>query len=482
MTKTVQGGKWLAPLLTFIALAGCGGGSEDPAPISGSVVQAGRIDERLVGSWRVLGEGTLLEVSRDGVTQFQQGESLCYADELASTSDTADLVGQSFKGSLAGARASVELFELEGTPASSMLERIAGIPPTCRAQLPADPATTFRALCELMGQDYAFFVQRHIDWPTRCSQLAPQANAARDDDALQLVLIAALQGFNDDHVKLYRGHGEKRHQVFSAGDSQTRQLLKQAFDDQTEFSDMREFQLVWRELLQEKMAQRLSAYSGPMLNGGLRWGRLTDDVGYIAIDRMMGYSGDASPAAETRLIRLTMDRAIAELADTRALIIDVSLNGGGLDAVSAEIASRFADRRRLAFTKQAHRPQGRAMQSWYVEPRGPAQYLKPVYVLTSDLSGSAAETFTLMMRSFPHVRHAGQATAGAISDVLEKPLPGNFSISFSNEIDLDPHGVLYEVSGIPPQWALPMFRPGAPESLLTGQDAAIDALIAIATR
>ena len=481
MTKTVQGGQ-LALLATLIGLAGCGGGATDPVTISGSVVQAGRIDERLVGSWRVLGEGTLLEVTRDGVTQFQQGESLCYADELASTSDTADLAGQSFKGSSAGEQASVEIFEMDGAPASSTLERIAGIPPACRSQPSTDAATTLRALCELMGQDYAFFAERHIDWSARCSQLAPRAKAARDDDALQEVLVDALQGFNDAHVKLYRGHGEERRQVFSAADSPTRRLLKDAFDDQTEIDDLRDFQLAWRDQLQAQMEQRLTGYSGPQLNGALRWGRLPGNVGYVAIDRMLGYSDDPSPAAETRLARQTLDRAIAELADTRAMIVDVSLNGGGLDVVSAEIAASFADQRRLTFTKQAHRPQGRTVQSWYVEPKGPTQYRKPVYLLTSDLSASAAETFTLMMRAFPHVTHAGQATAGSISDILEKPLPGNFSVTFSNEIDLDPHGVLFEVSGIPPQWALPMFKPGATETLLTGHGRAIEALLSIATR
>jgi len=477
---TTGGG--LALLSLVVTLVGCGGGSDDPLPISGSVVKAGRIDEQLVGAWRVLGEGTLLEVTRDGVTQFQQGASLCYADELASTNEPADLAGQSFTGTVAGDDATVELFELAGTPSSATLERIASIPSSCRAKPVADAASTLRALCELMGQDYAFFAERKIDWAARCGQLAPRAVAARDDDALQEVLIAALRGFNDAHVKLYRGQGEERRQVFSAADSTTRRLLSQAFDSQTEIADFREFQLAWRDELQAQTAQHLTQDGGLLLNGALRWGRLPGNVGYVGIARMQGYSDDLSPSAETRLARAAMDRVIAALADTRAMIVDVSLNGGGLDAVSAEIAGSFADRRRLAFTKQAHRPQGRPTQSWYVEPRGPAQYRKPVYLLTSDLSASAAETFTLMMRQLPQVTHAGQATAGSISDILEKPLPGNFSVSFSNEVDLDPRGQLFEVSGIPPQLMLPMFRPGAPETLLTGHGAVIDALVAAATR
>ena len=463
-------------------LSACGGGPDDTTQASGSVVSNGRIDERLLGAWRVLGEGALLEVTRSGVTQFQQGETLCYLDEIASTDDPASLAGQSFKGSFGKDRATVDLFELAGAPSSSTLERIGSIPAACRARPPTDPATTFKAMCELMGLDYAFFAERKIDWAARCKGLAPSATAAANDDALQAVLIDALQGFNDAHVKLYRGHFDERQQVFSAGNSQTGRMLKQAFDGQTDIKDFRAFQIAWRDDVRARIEQRLSGGSGPVLNGAMRWGRLPGKVGYIGFYRMLAFSDDSTPAGDVRLVREEMDRAVAALADTKALIVDVSLNGGGLDAVSAEIAASFADQRRLAFTKHAHRPQGRPAQPWYVEPKGPLPYRKPVYVLTSDGTGSAAETFTLMMRQFPGVTHAGQATAGSISDVLEKPLPGNFSVSFSNEVDLDPAGVLFEVSGIPPRLPLPMFRPDALETLLTGHGEAISALINMATR
>lgn len=469
-----------ALLVVATGLGGCGGSGDDPAAVSRPMVKNGHFDEQLLGSWQVLGEGALLEVTKDGMVQFQQGASVCYVDELASTDDPSDLAGMSFVDD--GGGATLDLFELAGTPSSARLARIASIPPACRAKPTADGTATLQAICDLMGQDYAFFVERRIDWAARCNQRAPNAAAARDDDALQEVLIALLQGFKDAHVKLSRGHGDERHQVFSAADSPTRRLLAQAFGQQTEISDLREFQLAWRDAVQAQAFRRLTKAGGPLLNGALHWGRLPGNIGYVSIASMHAFSDDPSPATETRLAREAMDRVIADLADTRAMIVDVSLNGGGLDAVSAEIAGSFTDHRRLAFIKKQHRPQGRPAQSWYIEPRGPTQYLKPVYVLTSDLSASAAETFTLMMRQLPQAIHAGQATSGSISDILEKPLPGNFSISFSNEIDVAPRGELFEVTGIPPQLSLPMFRPGAPDTLSTGHRAAIDALIALARR
>lgn len=449
---------------------------------SGPVVRNGRIDPRLFGAWRLLGEGALLEIDAHGATQYQRGRTLCYVDPIASTDDPSGLDGLSFKGRFGRRRAVVELFELDGAPASSMLERIARIPPECRRPPREDPATTFKAMCELMGQDYAFFAERGIDWRARCSALAPQAAAARDDDALQAVLVKALSGFGDGHVKLLRAGDDGVEPVFNAGDAPTGRMLRRAFEQQERIDDFHAFQAAWRDALVAQIDSRLSEGSGRQLDGALLWGRLPGDVGYVALYRMKDFSADATVAGEVRRVREAMDRAVAELADTSAMIVDVSLNGGGLDAVSAEIAGTFADRPRLALVQSWHRPQGRPPQAWWIEPKGAAQYLKPVYVLTSDGSASAAETFVLMMRTLPHVRQAGQATAGSISDILTKPLPGRFAVTFSSQIDRDANGRLFEAIGIPPQLPLPIFQPDDLDTLYTGHAAAVEVLAEFAAR
>jgi carboxyl-terminal processing protease len=473
--------------LTLTAAAACAAtdgasGARLQWQAEGPMVVHGRIDPRLYGAWRVLGEGALLQIDAGGVTQYQQSRSLCYADDMASSNDPAALQGMSFKGRFGRGYAMVDLYELEGAPASSALERIGRIPPACLRPPRSDPATTFKAMCELMAQDYAFFVERRIDWRSRCLSLAPHAAAARSDDELQAVLIKGLSGFGDAHVKLLRGSGEERATVFSAGDAATGRMLRHAFEQQSEIKDFHAFQSAWRDGLQQRIAQRLSGASGPQLDGAMQWGRLPGNVGYIGVYRMKGFSADASVADDVRLMRGAMDRAVAALKDTKAMIVDVALNGGGLDVVSAEIAGTFADRPRLAFMQSWHRPQGRVAQPWYVEPKGAAQYLKRVYVLTSDGSASAAETFTLMMRALPHARQAGQTTAGSISDILTKPLPGRFAVTFASQIDRDPKGRLFEVTGIPPQWPLPIFRAEDPDTLFTGHAAAVEVLAEVAAR
>jgi carboxyl-terminal processing protease len=468
-----------------LTLLGCAVSACKEQTVSGSVVENGHFNPQLRGTWRVLGEGTLLEISSDSMLQFEQAQTMCYphADAISAQ----DAQGQVFSGTFDRTRATarVDVFEVANTLADFTLERIGEIPADCRAGVPPTPANTFEAMWQEMNLDYPFFAERHIDWNTRKAQFASQAALATDDDGLQKVLIASLQGFNDDHVQLYRQQGDDLALVFNARNTPTVRMLNEAFREQTDYDDFKAFERDWKASIREQVQARLTDSSGPVLNGAVIWGKLPGNVGYLGLARMIAYRDgatsieDTSAVEDLSLIGAAMDRAIADLRDTKALIVDVSLNIGGRDRVSAEIAGRFADQARLAYTKQLHRPEGQEAQSWYVEPKGSVQYLKPVYLLTTDRTVSAGETFTLMMRQLPQVKQVGQPTAGAISDILEKPLPGNFSIYFPNQIYLDPSGALFEAVGIPPVRAVQVFNPADLETLFTGHDAAVTTILGI---
>jgi hypothetical protein len=68
---------------------------------------------------------------------------------------------------------------------------------------------------------------------------------------------------------------------------------------------------------------------------------------------------------------------------------------------------------------------------------------------------------------------------GVLANRLEKSLPGDFMVSFSNESYVDPRGNLNEGRGMPPDIALQVFDPLAPASLSTGHAAAIDQVLAL---
>jgi carboxyl-terminal processing protease len=201
------------------------------------------------------------------------------------------------------------------------------------------------------------------------------------------------------------------------------------------------------------------------------------DVGYLNVVTMGGFSeGEPSLAEELRVLNAALDEALAAFQGARAVIVDVSNNRGGHDAVGRAIAARFTDSRRLAYTK---RPRNVSMlpQPFHVEPFPGPRFTGPVYLLTSDVTVSAAEVFTLCMRALPNVTHVGTATRGALSDVLVKPLPNGWRMELSNEIYLDAQGALFEVRGIPPQHPLDVF----PENdLQAGHARAVLSLVELA--
>jgi C-terminal processing protease CtpA/Prc len=92
-----------------------------------------------------------------------------------------------------------------------------------------------------------------------------------------------------------------------------------------------------------------------------------------------------------------------------------------------------------------------------IAPGGQSRYRKPVYLLTSEFTCSAAETFTMMMRTLPNVNQVGQRTQGIFSDGLAKLLPNGWIFSLSNEIYRDAWGISYETHGLPPDYPLVVY-------------------------
>jgi carboxyl-terminal processing protease len=197
------------------------------------------------------------------------------------------------------------------------------------------------------------------------------------------------------------------------------------------------------------------------LDDSMVYGLIGDDIGYIALATMAGYTSgsDGGAHADIRALDETMDEVLALFVGVDAVIVDISMNDGGYDMVARALAERFADERTLAYSKYAGDAEDDTPQAIYLEPSEGRRFTGPVYMLTSDYSMSAAEIFVMAMRALPNVTHLGQATRGTLSDELWKTLPNGWTLSLSNEVYLDADGELWEGTGIPPQIALEVFSP-----------------------
>ncbi|NEX64639.1 PDZ domain-containing protein [Noviherbaspirillum sp. 17J57-3] len=132
------------------------------------------------------------------------------------------------------------------------------------------------------------------------------------------------------------------------------------------------------------------------------WRRLDGGFGYI---RIASFVDNAAVSA--------FDKALEELREAAALIIDVRRNGGGDTGVAVPMMGRFITERRV----YAHmrRREGSGLGGYwreYVDPRGPFTYASPVAVLTDRWSASMAEGFPMGMRGIGRATIIGQPMMG----------------------------------------------------------------------
>jgi carboxyl-terminal processing protease len=168
-----------------------------------------------------------------------------------------------------------------------------------------------------------------------------------------------------------------------------------------------------------------------------------------------------------------LDEAFAAFVGAKAVIVDVSNNRGGYDTISQRVAARFAAQPRLAYSKVGVGAKA-PPQPVRVEPASRQGFTGPVYLVTSDITVSAGETFTLMMKALPNVKQVGGTTLGAFSDQLPKPLPNGWAFALPAELYKGSKGEDLEGRGLAPDTPMAVF----PENdLMGGHAKAIQALI-----
>lgn len=427
----------------------------------------------LNGNWKWQGYDRILSISGD---QF----------EIKTISTISCLTYQS--GSLAELGEQLDRVEREGPNHFSAYDRggfnnyrfhkLAALPTSCGKVPKDDPVTTFAIFSKYFSENYAFFEKKGIDWNARVAAHRTQVTAKTSDTELFAVLSDMVKDLHDGHVNILAGPYES---IFDPNSNVPFFNAEQSSVADTIVQRMYEAQkgdadgIVAKPAFEKKFTELAAAHINSVVLKGkhhtaandlLVWGETSPGVGYLAVHGMAGLAGqesDTNLAGDIAKLSDILDNQVLPfLADKKAAIVDVRFNGGGYDAVSLAIAGRFADNKRLAFTKQAMDKDGMApVQQVFVEPKGAKQFTKPVYLLVSNKTGSAAEIFTLGMMVLPHVTRIGESTNGILSDMWVAPLPKGWLVSLSNETYLTPEGVSYEGVGIPPQIEVPVFVEGA---------------------
>jgi carboxyl-terminal processing protease len=283
-----------------------------------------------------------------------------------------------------------------------------------------DPELNFEYVWKSMDRSYAQFGGKHVDWGMVHRMYRPQVTAATTDAALWDVLVPMLGTLNDAHVCL--SDGQRRVCGGLVGDTRP--------DD---FSP---------DLVKTKY---LHGKSADALDGSYTYGWLTDQIGYLHIADL---KDGVEPTTQA------IDAFMREFVSAQALVIDVRANPGGTGRVPEIVASRFADRRRHYMQSQT-RYGPKYDDFWPTEyralgPDGPAQFTRPVVLLTHRHSGSGAEAFTMAMRVLPHVTVVGDLTEGACSAQFPDRLPNGWTLWVAFKVTRDHEGICWDGIGIPP--------------------------------
>lgn len=133
-------------------------------------------------------------------------------------------------------------------------------------------------------------------------------------------------------------------------------------------------------------------------------------IGYFKIDLF--------PSLECPETQPIIDQAMKKIVHAEALIIDLRGNNGGSPATVAFVASYLFDQRQLL--NQLYQRSNNKLTSFYAEPEKLDQVFggqKPIYVLTSQHTFSAAEELAYDLQSSKRAKVVGQATAGGAHSV-----------------------------------------------------------------
>jgi C-terminal processing protease CtpA/Prc len=178
---------------------------------------------------------------------------------------------------------------------------------------------------------------------------------------------------------------------------------------------------------------------------------LPGNIGYIALNQF-----------ENETVVKEFEAAFDEIAKTDALIIDIRNNGGGNSGNGYRILSYLTDQNPLktsSWRTRQYRPSFRAwgtMEEWYDAGAGSwsgivsKRYSKPVIVLISPRTFSAAEDFAIAFDVLKRGKMMGEPTGGSTGQPLFFKMPGGGGARVCTKRDRYPDGREFVGVGIKP--------------------------------
>ena len=377
-----------------------------------------------LGTWQHEADGTIIEIDRMQARLFHHSGAACTLDSTFPAHFPLVAAAEGAHVTAEGDR--LEL-RLDSSIGSMIYSRIPALPEACSA--PADPssAAILTHIWTVMEAHYPFFDLHGVDWDSRRPAL--ETGDLSDED-----LFAAMRdmvvGLDDGHIQIIAGD------LGYASPSIPPAWLDAAPDT--------------REALNQVARDNVGTPLDGAPRAPMEYGLRDDGIGYVLITGM--WTEPRVGQSELASSRNAFETVAAALSDARAIIVDVRYNPGGNDGTALTYAGFFTDQPMDVLTKRTRKGDGWTEPvAGVVSPIETEHRLtQPVILLTSKLTGSGAEIFTMAMRELPQVTVMGEATGGGLSDILGITLANGWLFGLSNQEYRAADGEVYEGRGVPP--------------------------------
>ncbi|MEO1715419.1 MAG: S41 family peptidase, partial [Bacteroidota bacterium] len=269
----------------------------------------------------------------------------------------------------------------------------------CFAQPKAkDPVRNFEHLWNRFNDRYANFELKGVDWEEIYEQYRPMVTVDTSPEELFDICCQMVQELEDGHVSI---DPRFKNNDVECGPPYEFYLFQ-------EFPT-KEDRLLYNQAIQTTLDQ---AGFGEKVTKNLAGDthfqyRLSDDWVYLRMDEMT-----ESPALGK--FSRALDECLEAAQNSKGMILDFRLNGGGLDIVGYRLASRLIapnesvrhyERKRIKGTLEYTELKERK-----IEAKGAYPFTRPIVILTGDFTASAAEVFLLLVKDLPYVTLIGEPT------------------------------------------------------------------------
>ncbi|MBC3767562.1 S41 family peptidase [Neptunicella marina] len=417
------------------------------------------------GIWQSDAYGQVMQIAGDTIINYQNTFDQCIRVSTQNNVTLQQFEQRfSFKGEQLFAFNYPQVKDVDESGVT--MQPVKALPYSCKSNLIAikgdknyqqDAERDARFWFDDFSEHYVDFELSATDWQLTQQHILSQINPQTSDSEFFEFLAVAMAGLKNGHLGLY--DGSITYQVKRADKPDLFEKLSQEYLQEvdlqpplTEEQKQQQAQYVADNLA--LIEGIIGYYSNDMsqiktaAQGNLVWFK-TADLAYLNIMGLSEFASASDLSTQLSVADTALKEVIESMQDTSGMIIDLRFNGGGYPFLAKKIAGYFTDVSYVAYTEQTKGLGGFSDKvEVNVEPQA-LYYEKPIVVLVSNTTASAAELLALMLRARGNVTFIGEPTQGMLSGSLGRTLPNGWLYSVSNLKRLTPDGDWFEYSGIP---------------------------------